>query len=339
MVKIGLTGIAPNDRDKSVGRAEYHRQVVSHLKMGAWNDGAEIFHQMLRSRALPPADSPKWHQKSEVCLSNATALLTMLIEMIDPAVYDTPQSFLFGRSHHNKRETEIPDSPTRRKASFTRIPDEPKSESPEPRASIYETPPEDENRRPKSRARIIASEHKFPETEPPSDSLDASASAEHSRNEFHFSSPAARAHHALGTRQDTIIPILNRSSLEVQRHSNAASGSRKPMAQEVFDPIETDSDNFDGKQRMYQPKPLRLSRTPNSRGATSGPLQLQDAAVDQPNESNSSPNYTAFNPEEIHELCEFLPRQPILPSHKIFQWLSSFHSDCGAERDRQGISA
>ncbi|KAL9128778.1 MAG: hypothetical protein Q9217_002607 [Psora testacea] len=184
-----------------------------------------------------------------------------------PNPYGTPNSLSFNRPHdvpHPNRTNEtIPDSPTSRRSIALGVDREgTKSESPELRLSVHEVAPLDHAQNGTQGRDICQDEPVILE--------------EHTDDRAHQPSPnpgdLKPRRSEQGPKQEATIMHVQtgrdrsgRSSFspatQCRRRYNTSNGTR-PCGSDVYDPIESDSEGFQGKQRMFSAKRLRLSKTP-----------------------------------------------------------------------------
>ena len=76
--------------------------------------------------------------------------------------------------------------------------------------------------------------------------------------------------------QGSYRPLFTQSTVNTEHHNLNKSGKKQGKGEEMFDPIESDTESFYEKQQMHSTKRLRLSRTPGSNHRTlstgKGPL-------------------------------------------------------------------
>lgn len=212
--------------------------------------------------------------------------------------YDAPNP-LEERMSQLHPDIEVPDSPTGRAPFVARAVDQsPESESPHLRQSVYDTPPRE--RTPSAPTRDEVSKdgsqgsHSIPSSpqEPP-------ILPEHSNSEFQFSSPKAktgqpppvvRAAHRVSPPAPGVTPPSN---------IRGAPSERRSTHEDVFDPIETDSDSFLDRQQMHLSERLRINRTPKT-------LQPEPVTEKRSRETSNKPRSSTSSLTETSQASRLL---------------------------------
>ncbi|KAL9637195.1 MAG: hypothetical protein Q9164_002339 [Protoblastenia rupestris] len=241
-----------------------------------------------------------------------------------PNPYGTPTSLSFNRlpNFHNSCRTDeaIPDSPTGRPSMVTDVDrEETKSESPELRLSVHEIAPLGHVGEPKDGIDVEQREpailiKQSGDTSHPSVHSQEDTNPRRSEGETRLEATAPPIEEARDRTSQNPC-----SSAMAWRDSRKTPKTVQRTVKDVYDPIESDSENFQEKQRMFNAKRLGLSKTPT-----------RNVALPQVNKGRSSHGKPQFRvptlpdkrqtsllgePARSPSICE------ITPSHKFIQQL------------------
>lgn len=212
----------------------------------------ESVNQVYDSQTSPPK------KRSSFCITHVAKLITW----IDPNPYGTPTSLPQDRLP-NQPNAAIPDSPSGRRRLVVNVDREStKSESPELRLSVHQVPPANsapvQKDQTEQHRQIVEPAGQFDQhsTRFPSDGWAERPSLLSSRHvQQDWGYPPNHVGHQPEIFRLASDPAHGKDSREL---SNA-----RRKDEDVYDPIESDTESFRDKQRMHNAKRLRLSRPPS----------------------------------------------------------------------------